>query len=90
MAMLASVPSGVEVSKLRGQYKQLYGRPLTLAEYGLGRLEDLLLALGDSVCVERQEKKNMLRLKSRPALDQSRQGLLVKRRSGMGGEEEGV
>ena len=89
MAMLANVPSGVEVSKLRSQYKQLYGRPLTLAEYGLGRLKDLLLALGDSGCVERQEKKNVLRLKSLPALDQSQQGLLAKRRKrGRGGEEE--
>ncbi|KAM6951488.1 uncharacterized protein FYW47_015000 [Aplochiton taeniatus] len=62
--MLSRGSDGVEVPKLCAQYKHTYGRQLTLAEYGLGGLQELLAVLGDSVCVERLDKKNVVCLVS--------------------------
>uniref|UniRef100_A0A8C7R4M3 Wu:fj29h11 n=1 Tax=Oncorhynchus mykiss TaxID=8022 RepID=A0A8C7R4M3_ONCMY len=64
LLMLGAFPGGVEVPKLCACYKQMYGRQLTLREYGLTGLQELFAALGDQVCVERQDKMNLVRLSS--------------------------
>ncbi|KAM9410935.1 uncharacterized protein ACWYII_025836 isoform 8-T9 [Salvelinus alpinus] len=64
LLMLSAIPGGVEVPKLCACYKQMYGRQLTLGEYGLAGLQELFTALGDQVCVERQDKMNLVRLSS--------------------------
>ncbi|KAJ8413728.1 hypothetical protein AAFF_G00082350 [Aldrovandia affinis] len=59
--LLRSTPGGVELPKLRSRYKDLYGRQLTLSDYGLGGLQELLMVLGNQVCVERLNNKNVVK-----------------------------
>ncbi|RXM31499.1 hypothetical protein EOD39_1724 [Acipenser ruthenus] len=54
-------PDGIELSKIRKSYKTMFHRKLTLSEYGFACLKDLLLLLGDTVCVERQGEKNIVK-----------------------------
>ncbi|KAG7491801.1 hypothetical protein MATL_G00007700 [Megalops atlanticus] len=62
--MLHHSPEGVELPKLRKRYRQMYGRKLTLSDYGLKGLMELRLTLGDQVCVERLNNKNVVRAAS--------------------------
>ncbi|XP_067286203.1 uncharacterized protein wu:fj29h11 isoform X3 [Pseudorasbora parva] len=60
--LIQTVPEGIEVSRLTFMYRRVYGKrfgPLT--DYGLSGLQDLFEQLGDRVCVERTNNKNMIR-----------------------------
>ncbi|KAJ8246365.1 hypothetical protein GJAV_G00266920 [Gymnothorax javanicus] len=59
--LLRSSPGGVELSKLRRKYREHYGRKLTLPHYGLRSMHDLLQLLGDQVCLELVNNKNVLK-----------------------------
>ncbi|KAG9350267.1 hypothetical protein JZ751_026621 [Albula glossodonta] len=59
--MLHCAPGGVELSKLRSKYKDMYGCKLTLSDYGLGGLQELLVVLGDQVFIDRLNKKNVVK-----------------------------
>ncbi|XP_041714657.1 uncharacterized protein wu:fj29h11 isoform X2 [Coregonus clupeaformis] len=90
--MLGAIPGGVEVPKLCARYKQMYGKQLTLGEYGLAGLQELFVALGDQVCVERQDKMNLVRLSSpgdQMEYTQPQQGPVRERRRRRKRREEG-
>ncbi|XP_041077227.1 protein NO VEIN-like isoform X2 [Polyodon spathula] len=59
--MFQYFPDGIELSKIRNSYKTMFNRKLKLSEYGFASLKDLLLLLGDTVCVERQGEKNIVK-----------------------------
>ncbi|XP_035259283.1 protein NO VEIN isoform X1 [Anguilla anguilla] len=59
--LLRCTPGGVELPKLCSKYRKLYGRKLTLSHYGLGGLQELLVLLGDQVCMEHVNNKNVLK-----------------------------
>ncbi|XP_033896948.3 uncharacterized protein LOC117424580 isoform X3 [Acipenser ruthenus] len=59
--MFLGFPDGIELSKIRKSYKTMFHRKLRLSEYGFAGLKDLLLLLGDTVVVERQGEKNIVK-----------------------------
>ncbi|XP_048088539.1 uncharacterized protein wu:fj29h11 isoform X4 [Alosa alosa] len=60
--MLCEIPEGVNIAKFLSTYKRHYGRQLVLSNYGLAGFQDLITALGDQVCVERIEDRNVIRI----------------------------
>ncbi|KAK7134163.1 hypothetical protein R3I93_017539 [Phoxinus phoxinus] len=73
VTLLQSYPEGIEVSRFTALYRRVYGRrfgPLT--SYGLSGLQELVLQIGDRVCVERTHSKNIIRAVNPVLLDPGR------------------